>query len=189
MKGDRPRARRGVGWGGRWTTREANATHSWLRTTMGAAVAEAAARQATRPSHSSRVSATDKPSSCRLTLWDRVWAAKSWTSSGMPGPFSSSWVHTCKRLHECSREGILPPTLQHPLQHLTYLGRDRSTSLLLESNRLSHTSSLLHHCCRSTHSRLLSKSPVPQFTMEASSYSPVPWGLELSTTRHWNELR
>ena len=30
--------------------------------------------------------------------------------------------------------------------------------------------------------------PGRRFTMEASSYSPVLWGLELSTTRDWNDL-
>lgn len=70
------------------------------------------------------------------------------------------------------------PILQDPLQHLILLlGRDRSTSLLLESDRLSHTSLLLRHWCRSAHSRLLPQSPVPQFTMEASSYSLFLGGL------------
>jgi len=89
------------------------------------------------------------------------------------GPESYYWD-----LHECSRERIQLPILQDPLQHLTLLvGRDRSTSLLLESDRLSHTSLLLHHWCRSAHSRLLPQSPVPQFTMEASSYSLFLEGL------------
>jgi hypothetical protein len=78
-------------------------------------------------------------------------------------------------LHKCSCEWIQLPILQYSFQHLSHLGRGRSTLVFLKPDRLPRSPILFHHRCCPSYSCLLSDSPVPQLTLEMSPYSVVPW--------------